>query len=414
MEHFFPDLYDRLEKVTDPRLRHDYSMTEILLAGIFLFMSKQGSRNAMNNDRADDGFRDNYTKLFGKKLPHMDAVDDVLRVLSVEELEQLKAALISSLIDKKVFRGMRLLGKYYCIAADATGVMTVCKGHCSHCLHKTTKNVTTYFHNLLEAKLVTANGFAISMASEWIENTGDYDKQDCEQKAFTRLAEKLRKLYPRLPIVILVDGLYPNAPFFETCKKRDFRYIATLKDGSLKLLWEEIELERMLNPGNTRTVSQPQKARKQTYTWLSGLRHRGHPLSWVECVEESATESKRFVYVTDIDACFDNVIELATSGRMRFKIENEGFNELKNRGYALSHKYSRNSLDALKNYVCLMHIAHLMNQLYLLSPKAQELLTGKMTIKKLWKDFIADLLRSVIDVRDVLVARTGRIQIRYD
>jgi hypothetical protein len=41
----------------------------------------------------------------------------------------------------------------------------------------------TYFHSVLEARLVTPNGFSISIATEWIENPegGEYDKQDCER-----------------------------------------------------------------------------------------------------------------------------------------------------------------------------------------------------------------------------------------
>ena len=58
-----------------------------------------------------------------------------------------------------------------------------------------------YFHNILEAKLVGSNGFCLSLATEWIENTAhDYDKQDCEIKAFKRLAEKLKKSFKRLKI----------------------------------------------------------------------------------------------------------------------------------------------------------------------------------------------------------------------
>ena len=42
---------------------------------------------------------------------------------------------------------------------------------------------------MLEAKLITPSGLAISWATEWIANpTGKYDKQDCERKAFVRLA----------------------------------------------------------------------------------------------------------------------------------------------------------------------------------------------------------------------------------
>jgi hypothetical protein len=61
---------------------------------------------------------------------------------------------------------------------------------------------------LKETKLVTADGHALSLATEWIENPeGVFDKQDCERKAFLQLAEKLKKQYPVLPICILADGL---------------------------------------------------------------------------------------------------------------------------------------------------------------------------------------------------------------
>jgi len=59
--------------------------------------------------------------------------------------------------------------------------------------------VVTYFHYVLEAKLVTSTGLAISLASKFIENDPgrDYEKQDCEQKAFVRLAAKIKKYFPR-------------------------------------------------------------------------------------------------------------------------------------------------------------------------------------------------------------------------
>ncbi len=345
----------------------------------------------------------------------MDTIDKVLRVVGNEELERLKAGLVASLIEKKVFGKYRLLDSYYRIAVDATGVMSVHEGHCSHCLHKKSKNgVITHFHNVLEAKLITPNGFAISLASEWIENSDDYDKQDCEQKAFRRLAEKIKKFFPRLPICILADGLYPNEPFFEICRANNWSYIVTLKDGSLKSLWEEIDMELLMHNNNHRSCSQPQKKKIQSYRWLSNLTYQGHDLSWIECREERKDKVNRFVYLTNIKADFNNVITLAISGRMRFKIENEGFNTQKNGGYNLSHKFSRVSAMAMKNYISLMQIAHMLNQLYEHSTEARLLLIAKETLKNMWKDFIASLTHTVLDIADVTLACTSRIQIRFE
>ena len=391
-------------------------MTEILLGGIFLFICKEDSRNAFNDDRGKEAFSANYEALFGKRLPHMDTVDAVLRCVSHDELERLKASLVASLIEKKVFGKFRLLNTHYRVAVDATGVMSVKKGHCPHCLHKKSKKgVVTYFHNVLEAKLVTPNGFAISLASEWIENSGDYDKQDCEQNAFKRLATKLKSLFPRLSICIHADGLYPNAPFFDICRSNDWRYIVTLKDGSLPSLWEDIQLDLLIHGKNIRSSSHPQRKMRQTYRWLNGLSYRDHHLSWIECAEDRNGKVTRFVYVSDIAVNFDNSIELASSGRLRFKIENEGFNTQKNLGYNLSHKFSRVSGQAMKNYVSLMQIGHLLNQLYERSPLAQGFLSkGKKTIKALWKDMIGDLASLVLSRVDVMRACALRIQIRYD
>lgn len=133
-----------------------------------------------------------------------------------------------------------------------------------------------------------------------------------------------------------------------------------------------------------------------------------------ECIEErDGKGTNRFVYLTDLDASFDNAVPLARSGRLRFKIENEGFNTQKNLGYNLSHKFSRVSAGAMKNYVSLMQVAHLLNQLYELSPLARRLLVGKETLKNMWKDMISSLTHAIIDPIEVLEACSRRIQIRY-
>lgn len=195
----FPELFDKFANLPDKRKRVEYSITEIIAGALFMFVFKETSRNAYNNVRREATFRKNFYRCFRMDLPHADAVEDVLRELEPVQLEMLKAQLVSKLIEQKVFRKFRFLGKSYLVAVDATGIATFQERHCGQCLTKNSKNgVTRYFHYVLEAKLVTSTGLAISLASEFIENpaSGDYDKQDCEQKAFVRLAAKIKKYFP--------------------------------------------------------------------------------------------------------------------------------------------------------------------------------------------------------------------------
>ena len=68
-----------------------------------MFIFKETSRNAYNNDRLEENFRKNFYKYFKLNLPHADAVDDVLRELPPGQLETLKAQLVGGLIEQKIF-----------------------------------------------------------------------------------------------------------------------------------------------------------------------------------------------------------------------------------------------------------------------------------------------------------------------
>jgi len=78
--------------------------------------------------------------------------------------------------------------------------------------------LSNYYHPVLEAKLVTPDGLAFSIMTEFIENPGENpSKQDCELKAFYRLAARLKKRFPRLLICLLLDGLFAGSPTFALC-----------------------------------------------------------------------------------------------------------------------------------------------------------------------------------------------------
>lgn len=289
IHHFFPHLFDQLRQLEDCRQKSDYTLAEILLAGILLFVFQQGSRNAFNNQRTEVKFRNHYERLFKLRLPHLDTVHHVLCRLPETVLERLKHALVKTLLEKKVLHKYRLFGRWFVVAVDATGVASFSERHCAQCLHRTSSTgKTTYFHPVLEAKLIAANGFAISLATEWIANpTGEYDKQDCERKAFARLAAQLKQQYPRLPLCLTADGLYPYQGFFEICREAGWAFIITFQDGNLPTVWEDVRGLLPLTPAQCRHERRYHGSTtiEQTWRWVNHLASGGHTLVGLESVE---------------------------------------------------------------------------------------------------------------------------------
>lgn len=421
----FPSLREQLNELSDHRKRRDYEIAELVVGAIAMFLFREASRNALNMDRREEIFRNNYYKMFRMRLSHMDTTEDVLRRMPPEELDKLKATLVKELIEKKMFHKFKLLGKYYMIAIDGTGTNTFDKDDINGSrLHKTSKNgVITYYQYVLEAKLITGNKMAISMASEWVCNDAteqqgaNFNKQDCEQKAFVRLAVKLKKYFPRLPICILADGLYPNQTFMKACQDNGWEYVVVFKDSSLKKLQEEIKdtenkkkrsLEYSHLSDNGLTLTQ------RKYEWITeALTYSGFNLNWLSCIETitkydkdkiilSVSVPARFVTLTSLKVDQTNVRAIAQGGRFRWKIENEGFNIQKNQGYNLEHKYSRNSFECYKNYYQCLQIAHMINQLAEHSQDTTEFVKrNKLTIKHLHKNLICMIKTSCIKNEDI-------------
>ncbi len=59
----------------------------------------------------------------------------------------------------------------------------------------------------------------------------------------------------------------------------------------------------------------------------------------IEIINANGETTYRNSFVTDLPVGPDHVVELAACGRARWKIENETFNVLKNKGYNLEHSF---------------------------------------------------------------------------
>lgn len=415
-----------------------YELVTHLTACLAMFLFKSKSRNGYNNLRADLRFQQNYKKLFNLPMPHGDSVNNVIENLEEAQLEILKQKMVKALLERKIFHKNRYLKKWFRVAVDGSGTVSYKYEHSRKCLHKTSKNgKKSYFYTVLEARLVTPNGFSISLATEWIENPeGEYDKQDCERKAFKRLATKLKKAFPKLPIIILADGLYPYEGFFSICEENQWAYQCTFKEGNLKTVWDEVQSLSEIGANKTFETTHYAPSSKgssqqivRTYQWINTIEYNGRSINWLQCHEiitwtkesndgtiEEKSKEATFVHITNLEQNEKIIAQASSTGRLRWKIENEGFNTLKNGGYGMQHKWSRKSYQALKNYFQFMQIAYLINQLMVKRASFQEqYLEDKNhpTLKNIWENLIAAMKWAELKISKLNKIANTKIQFRF-
>jgi hypothetical protein len=261
-------------------------------------------------------------------------------------------------------------------AVDGTGYLSFSHYHCPQCLtQKHASGEVSYLHPVLEAKLLTSTGLAVSLASEFIENPpgrtpADYQeqKQDCELKAFDRLARTLKASFPQLRLCLNFDALYACGRAFAICQKNHWHFVVTFKEGSLPALWQEFQALLKLQPEQKLAAKLPDKTRR-VYRWVEHLPYidsqkRPWTLGAILCEETSpAGEKTTFAWLTNLAVNRQSVIAIADQvGRLRVKIENEGFNVQKNSGLNLEHVFSQD-WDHAKSYYYLLQIGHLLMQL---------------------------------------------------
>jgi len=319
----------------------------------------------------------------------------------------------------KALNDGRLFG-HFLIVLDGTGQFYFRQRHCEHCLTKIIDGKTQYYHHVLEAKLVTPSGLAISIGSEFIENSDPQaTKQDCELKAFARLAPRLKKGFPQLRLCLGMDGLYANGTALSICEQNRWKYLITFKEGSMPAVWKEYQTLLELCPHNRRSHTTDQGA-QQTFGWVEGLEYvddqgRRQRFNAFQCHEQAGQDKKFFAWLTNFTIRPENVVALGNrGGRCRWKIENEGFNIQKNGGFNLEHAYGTGERQ-IKNYYVLLQIAHMILQLIecgsLLGADCKRLFGS---IRNLAKRLAESLRNRLIPPEATDPAVAGGIQIRLD
>ena len=335
-------------------------------------MMHLGSRRQLRYERRSEEFLENLNALDPGSEADSIADPDTLAYYAKRadcaSLEAFLASLSSRLIRMKALDAFRLQG-YFPVAIDGSQVCTFDHPPWEGCPHRTLSNGSTqFFSYVLDAKLVTPSGLALTLATERLTNEGNeqFDKQDCELKAFPRLAAKLQALFPRTPICLLLDSLYANQNVIRLCEANRWKYIITFKEGSMPERYAEAEALRRLQPRNRLRREDPKAQLTQHFDWVDSLPIAEFTSSVLCCTQQHQTgEATRFCWLTNFQLCARNVENIANKGgRLRWKIENQGYNVQKNYGYEMEHPYCEHP-NAFRVFYLLLLIAHYFSQLIL-------------------------------------------------
>jgi hypothetical protein len=382
-----PILLKELSRIPDPRkpllLRH--KLTSLMVYGILMFVLQTGSRRKSNEKLSAPAMKSALMELFPdlESIPHHDTLYRLLAGIDPERIEEAQVALVRSLIRDKKFSD-HLVEGCYPIAIDGTQKMTRRLLPDDAWLQRQVgaeeNKRTQYYMYVLEANLVLSNGLSIPLMSEFLDygkGDSEREKQDCEQRGFFRLTERLKEAFPRLPIMLLLDGLFATGPVMSCCRDNKWHFMIVLKDGSLPQVWQEYQgLRRLLTKEDR--LSQRWGDRDQSFELLNNIDYRygdngkkrltihlavcGERWEEVDAEGKLVQRSGKWAWISDLPFSRETVhVRCNLGGRHRWGIE-EGILVEKRQGYDYEHCYAED-WNAMRGYHYLMRIGHLLNVL---------------------------------------------------
>jgi hypothetical protein len=448
IHHFWPDLDEWLAGLPDTRFQPfvTYDKRFLMWLGLALFLFRLGARRQLDYELGGDPEQDaillgNVNRLANTEqdsVPvHRTLAHYVTDHLEWEAVAEMRTKMVRRLIRMKALDSARLLG-HVVVAIDGTGHLAFGRQHCEHCLVQTQGERSYYYHQVLEAKVVGPSGLALSVGTEFIDNSlvgprpsdqgAEEWKQDCELKALQRLAPALKQGLPQTRLCIPGDNLYGCGPAMGLCTDHDWRYVFTFKPGRTPELWKEFQTLKGLCPEQVVRMTRPDGVEEE-YRWVNDLLYtdasgREHRLAAIEYVaQRDGEEISTWAWVTNFRVTAENVMAIANQGgRPRTTIENEGFNVQKNGGYRLEHAYSYDEVG-LRVFYMLLQIAHLMMQVFERGSllKSLALAAGKRTVLERYGSYrsvsrrLLEFFRNRwIDAEAFDVGAAGQIQIRFD
>ena len=342
-----------LEEVPEHRRGRNirYEIADAGLAAFSVFFMQSPSFLAYQRQMEEQRAQNNARSLFGvETIPSDGQMRSLLDPVEPSCLRAPFWAVHELLQARGHLEAYEGIGGTLLCSLDGTRFFSSEKIKCANCTVHVHDEQEYYSHMVLAAVLVApGKEHVITLDPEFITPQDGHDKQDCEQEAIKRWVNRNAERFAPWKATILTDDLHSHQPLCELLKKHKLHFIMTCKTDSHKALYEEVELlTRVENAIQTMTTRHWNGRYHEhvEYRWVDQVPiktgAKALRVNWCEITvvrEDTGKQMYHNAWITSHELTRESVPELAAAGRAHWKVENENFNVLKNRGYNFEHNY---------------------------------------------------------------------------
>lgn len=342
-----------LEAVPDYRTGNNtqYDMVDAGLGAFSVFCLQSPSFLVHQQQMRKQHGRDNAKSLFGMEgIPSDGQIRNLLDPVAPSFLREPFWDIYHLVEASGYLEQYRHVAETFLVSMDGTRYFSSERIHCDQCTVYESEERTLYAHTVLAAVLsAPGQPHVLALEPEFIVPQDGHDKQDCEQQAIKRWLAGNAKRFEEWSVTAMTDDLHSHQPLCELLLEHKFHFILTCKAESHTTLYQEIELlTRVDGAHQTHTIRRwiGHHYEQWHYHWVNSLplRTGKDPLrvNWCEVTVVRESTGERLyhnAWITSHELTPETVEQVADAGRARWKVENEGFNVLKNQGYAFEHNF---------------------------------------------------------------------------
>ena len=332
-------------------------------AAAVMFWARMGSLNALEMSR-----QSNFWKHWlNAPMPSADTMGNVHSKMDASTLREAIHQVYAKLKRNKALpdnQGISLA------VVDGHESHTSYLQHCSGCLERTVHfdsgDRTQYYHRQVTLILVTGAPASREPLRILLDHEPQLPGED-EIATATRLLKRVIARYPRAFDLVLVDGLYARADFFNFLRDLNKHVLAVLKDERRNLYQDVAGMFTFVPP-----VKGTYRSRDCLWWDFPDLHSWPEVKSPIRVIRSLETRSVKrqldkkpqtlisdWIWVTTLPSELISVGRGVEFGHRRWDIENHGFNELVN-GWEADHvmKHDPNAIECFLLMTFLTHILY--------------------------------------------------------